>query len=531
MGPFTILMLLIGVILAIAIIAGVTKVPNRSLKIAGGVAALAVLLVFTALSSIRIIDDDEVGVVIKNFGSNLPSGTIIAVNGEKGPQADVLGPGWHFFYWPWLYEIEVQPVVRIEAGKIGLISAADGKPLPENVIYAPEWPKDEHTRMISDARYFLTDGGGYRGPQASVLEPGTYRFNPALFKVEIVPSTNIEKGMVGVIKSNVGDLPPDDDRAGVRLASRGQRGIWKTPYDPQELYLNTDAYEITMISTKRNVVHFTAADRSDGEREIQVRSSDGFTFPVDVRIEYEIEPVDAPLVVATLGDDGDKLRDVLNSAVRAIFRNNAEAVKALDYVQQRSQQESQSLAMLRDEMGKAGVTINAVRIGDVGNEQTLGPLLKTQTDREIALQEQETYREQQRAAEQKKELTRTEQEAEEEKRLATAKYEVQIAEQDKQRRIIEANAEAEAIRIQAEAQAKAFELVTAQIGQGNVAMIELLKIVGERGINITPRVMVVGNTGALNGGATGTTDAETTALIGTMLDTMVQREAESSPRQ
>jgi uncharacterized membrane protein YqiK len=167
-----------------------------------------------------------------------------------------------------------------------------------------------------------------------------------------------------------------------------------------------------------------------------------------------------------------------------------------------------------------------VRIGDVGNEETLGSLLKTQTDREIALQEQETFREQQRAAEQKKLLTKTEQEAEEEKRLATASYEVQIAEQKQKQRVIQAEAEAQAIKIQAQAQADAYRLIAEQIGSGNAALVEVLKIVGERGIQITPRVMVTG------GGANGAGQA--TALIGTMLDTMIDRSpvppAQSSPQ-
>jgi uncharacterized membrane protein YqiK len=204
----------------------------------------------------------------------------------------------------------------------------------------------------------------------------------------------------------------------------------------------------------------------------------------------------------------------MDSAVRAIFRNNAEGVKALDYVKQRSHQESQSETMLKDELKNIGVTITAVRIGDVGNEETLGALLKTQTDREIALQEQETFNEQQRAAEQKKQLTKTEQEAEEEKRLATAAYAVKIAENDKQKQVIAAQAEAEAVEIKAEAQAAAYKLIAEQIGSNNAALVEFLNIVGEKNIMITPRVMV---TGGGNGA-----EGQTTALIGTMLHSMVE---------
>lgn len=513
--------LFVGIVLAGALLFGGFQTRSPQVRLASVVAAGVVLFVSFTLASFRLVREDQVGIITKNIGwTSLPPGKIIATDGEKGPQADVLPPGWHPWYWPFIYDVENVPLVEVPAGQIALVEAADGQPLPEDATYAPEWPADQVKRMAENAEYFLTDGGGYRGPQSSVLKPGKYRINPKLFKWKLVPITTIEKAQVGVVKSNVGERA-SGEKADM-LVDRGERGIWRQPLTPAQYYLNTDAQEVTIVSTQIRVVHFTiaAASRNAGgdEREIIVRTSDGFTFPVDVRIQYEIQPQDAPLLVASVFDDKDGLRQVMDSRVRGIFRNNAESVKALDYVKQRSHQELQSLKMLQEAMSKIGVTITGVYIGDVGDEKTLGSLLKTQTDREIALQEQLTFQEQQRAAEQKKQLTKTEQEAEEEKRLATASYEVQIAEQKQKQRVIQAEAEAQAIKIQAEAQADAYQLIASQIGSSNAALIELLKIVGERGISITPRVMVVGQ-----GGAGGQNDGQTTALIGTMLDTMIDR--------
>lgn len=516
------LLIIAGLGLAVAIIVAGTRLPAQNARGAAVLLALMVAAAGIVASSVRYVGEDEVGIVVKNVAwRDLPQGQIIATAGEKGPQAGILGPGWKPWYWPVIYDVEMAGVIEVKDGQVGLLTASDGRPLPPGEIYAPVWPEQEFQKML-DAEYFLGPGGGYKGPQASVLTPGKYRLNRRLFQVEFVPVTNIEKATVGVVKSNVGKVPEGGRPGkGPRLVDTDYRGIWRVPFAEQKLYLHTKAYEVTLISLERHVVRYTAADSESEEREIKVRSSDGFTFPVDVRVEYQIRPEDAPLVVASLRDDREKLLHVLTSAVRAIFRNNAESVKALNYVQERSEQETQSLHMLQEEMAKVGVSVTAVRIGDVGDEQTLGSLLKTQTDREIALQEQATFQEQQRAAEQKKALTRTEQEAEEERRLATSKYEVQIAEQQKQQRIIEAQAEAEAIRVRAEAQAEAYRVVAQQIGPGNAALVELLKIVGERGINITPRVMVTGGAGTGQDG-----NSETTALIGTMLDTMLSRQDE-----
>jgi uncharacterized membrane protein YqiK len=176
--------------------------------------------------------------------------------------------------------------------------------------------------------------------------------------------------------------------------------------------------------------------------------------------------------------------------------------------------------MLASQMARYGVRVTAVRIGNVGDEASLGALLKTQTDRELAKQEQLTFQEQQKAAEQKKQLSRTTQEAEEEKRLATAAYAVKIAEEELRRKVTEAQAEAQSTTIRAEAQAQAYEKIAQQIGKSNAALIELLKVVGERNIQITPRILVLGD--HAQGGAN-------TALIGTMLDRMIQDDAAPPP--
>jgi uncharacterized membrane protein YqiK len=550
----SVIVLVIGVAIALLLLVSIPRAPDPRLRGAAGVGAALVLVGAVALSSIRYVSPDEVGIVSKNaLGPSLREGRIIATGGEMGIQADVLAPGWHFWYWPVVYDVRTVPLVEIKADEVGLLEARDGLPLPEGQVFAEPWPDEMKQRML-DARYFLTEGRGQKGAQATVLTAGKYRLNTELFKVTNVKVTEILPGEVGVLKANFGRpasllvegfdepasarspaAPPGTDGSDgrLRLARPGEMGVRADVLHPGKYPINTHAFTVVEIWTTQMIAHYTqefsANPTSAGpgvqeEREITVRTSDGFTFPVDVRIEYHIRPEHAPIVVARLGDDeGDRFRNQLNSAVRATFRNAAEGVKALDYVQQRSQQEQMALRQLAEDMASFGVTITAVRIGNVGDEKSLGALLKTQTDREIAKQEQITFQEQQKAAEKKKELARVTQEAEEEKRLATAAYAVKIAEEEKRRRVIEANAEAEAIAIRARAQSDAYRLIAGEIGRGNAALVELLKIIGERNIQITPRVMITGHSRG---------DGETTALIGTMLDTMISREEDrpATPR-
>lgn len=476
---------------------------------------ILIIVLILALSSTVYIAGDEVGIVQKKLlGRKLPPGRILAVNGENGIQADMLMPGWHFWKFPWMYKIDKKKDLQIKDGMVGMITAKDGKSLPPDTVYAPEW---ENPDKMIDAKHFLTEGNGYKGPQLTVLKPGNYKINTALFDITMTSVLNVQVGQAAVIKSNVGERVETEDR----LVPVGSRGVWNKALTEGKYYYNTEAYEVIPINIRQVKVSYTSemetGERTKGQptKPITVRSQDGFTFPVDVRVTYQIDPENAPRVVAKIGDDDLILDKVVTPRVRAIFRNNAEKVKALDYVQSRTVQEKQSLQMLTEDLAEYGITMLEVSIGEVGDEQSLGTLLKTLTDREIALQEQTTLEEQQRAAEKEKALMRTVQEAEEEKRLATAMYGVKVADEEKKKVIIAAEAEAEQIALVAEAKAQAYRMISEVVGPQNAALLEIMKMVATDNIQITPDVMVSGN------GST----AE--ALMGTMLKGMLDKEAKT----
>ncbi|MFC1652304.1 hypothetical protein ACFL3F_01155, partial [Planctomycetota bacterium] len=112
-------------------------------------------------------------------------------------------------------------------------------------------------------------------------------------------------------------------------------------------------------------------------------------------------------------------------------------------------------------------------------------------------------------------LSRTEQEAAEEMRLATATYSVKVADEEKKKVVIEAQAEAEMIALVAQSKAEAYEKISKVIGANNAALLELMKLVATENIDITPNVMVSGSSN------TGMTDA----LMGTILKGMVNSKA------
>src|SRR5262245_5343846 len=164
---------------------------DLSLTLIYQVAALVVglLVIGVLIVSTRVIGEDESGLVVKRFGRPLPSGRIIALEGEAGYQARMLSPGWHFGLWRWKYKVEKVEVIVVQPGEIALVVAADGRPIPSERVLARAVACDHY----QDAEAFLKNGCE-RGRQVAFLTGGTYRINPALFEV-VMPSTAKAHGM------------------------------------------------------------------------------------------------------------------------------------------------------------------------------------------------------------------------------------------------------------------------------------------------------------------------------------------------
>lgn len=151
-----------------------------------------------------IIPQDSIGIVNKKwvlFGKNrsLPDGAIIALNGEAGYQADTLAPGAHFYLWPWQYVVTLQKFICIDKGTLGVVESRDGKPMSGGRVLA----RSVESNAFQDAKAFLTNGGE-RGPQISIIPPGTYRINTSLFTVMMEKVLEIPDNNVGIVTTKDG---------------------------------------------------------------------------------------------------------------------------------------------------------------------------------------------------------------------------------------------------------------------------------------------------------------------------------------
>lgn len=567
--------------------------------------AVLVLLILSYKLILRvfgvvIIPEDSVGIVNKRFvlygaDRTLPDGAIIALRGEAGFQVDPLAPGIHFWLWPWQYEVLIQRFITVEEGRVGVVEARDGHPLSGGRVLA----RDVACGSFQDARAFLLHGGE-RGPQITVIPPGTYRINTALFSVVLERVLEIADNMVGVVTTKegrpllTGDIAGGEiaghnlyqdgqsfldnggfkglqeqvmlsgryfinprfatvevkemtsvpianagvviayvGRAGVdvtgegfrhgNLVGRGEKGVWVEPLDPGKYPINPYTHKVENVPTANVVLNWatgkTEAHNLDKNLStITVRSSDGFTFNLDVSQIIHIPRTDAPRVIARFGSMANLVTQVLEPTIGNYFRNAAQGADVIDFLKQRAQRQEDARARIAHALGAYNVGAVDTLIGDIAPPPEL---MKTLTDRKLAEQEKVTYETQRQAEEVRKDLQQARAIADTQARVVDAERGVQIAEFNAHSTVKAAEGEARSKTLVAEAdamvlktvggaeaekalavggaEAEVIKLKIASMDSNNFASIEIAKALASSGFKLVPDI-VAGGGGADGGG-------------------------------
>ena len=451
----------------------------------------------------------------------------VARSGQRGPQIEVILPGRYRINTD-LFSVEVQPATIVQANQVGLVTAKDGSPLPAGELVAASVTGHGD---FQDASAFLVNNG-QRGPQYDLLKPGTYYINPLMFDVKLDNVITVQRGEVAVLVSNVGKEPEDIPQAD-RLAGKeryvvpaGYRGIQAEVAGPGVYYLNRWAYIAYIIPTTNLTIDWAdeggvAADNdadgatsgSGSSRRAQlfnplaVISREGFEMRVGVKVVIRVRPEQAPLMVAKIGSIENLIDHVVHPMIDSSFRNQASSSEAMNFMQDRADEQVKAEARTREELEKYHVECVSVLISQIILPQEL---MEIHTRRVIAAQQQDMFVEQQRSEAKRVDTENTRAKADKQPELVAAQISVQIAEQTKQKTILEAEGRARAIELEGAAEgqkvlaigtatAEAYEKQVAAIGQANVAGIEVTKSISAAGLKITPEIQVSGDGGGGGG--------------------------------
>ena len=467
--------------------------------------------------------------------SNFENGQAFLNNGgQKGPQIDILLPGTYRINTD-LFHVEIQDATVIPANKVGLITALDGEPLPEAEYVAKTVTGHSD---FQDASKFL-QAGGQRGPQFDVLRPGTYYINPLMLKIELDDVAIVERGQVAVVVSNVGEEPVQirslveetakqehatagsdayqqiEKRFSVGIeryvVPKGYRGIQQEVAGPGIYYLNRRAFIVYIIDTTNITIDWDDSKETRFD-PLKVVSRDGFEISVSVKVVIRVRPDQAPYLVAKIGSIENLILHVIHPMIDSSFRNQASSTSAMNFMQDRQEEQRKAEDRARAELEKYHVECVSVLICQINLPQDL---MDTQTKKIIAQQQQAMYQDQQKAEQARIAMEKTRSEAEQQKNLVEAEIGVKIAEQNKQKAIRFAEGEAESIRLRAEGQAKgiratgeaegakilaigestarAYELQNKAVGQQGVTAIEIAKQISAGNVKVTPDFLIQGD--------------------------------------
>ena len=417
----------------------------------------------------------------------------------------------------------MEDVTDIPDNMVGIVTTKEGAPLTSGTIAGRE--VGGHN-MYQDPQAFV-DHGGSKGLQEQVLLAGRYFINSRFATVEVQEMTKVPIANVGVVIAYVGgegvDVTGDSFKHG-NLVSRGEKGVWVQPLDPGKYPINPYTHKVEVVPTA-NVVLNWATGKSEAHNldknlsTITVRSSDGFTFNLDVSQIIHIPRTEAPKVIARFGSMANLVTQVLEPTIGNYFRNAAQDSDVIDFLKQRSKRQNEAKESISTALQEYNVGAVDTLIGDITPP---AELMKTLTDRKLAEQEQITYGTQEQAEMIRKNLAQAKAMADTQPGVVTAERSVQIASFTADATVKTAQGQAKAKEVNATADAMVLKTVgsaegekilavgsseaevikkkTAAMDPEKYAMVEVARALAASGFKLVPDIIASGGGSGTDGG-------------------------------
>jgi uncharacterized membrane protein YqiK len=482
------------------------------------------------LAPFTTIDKGQIGIVEARDGKPLSSGRVLAKatecnsfqdtrafltsGGERGPQINIIPPGTYRINTA-MFQVFAAEVLEIPDNQVGIVTTKDGAPLATGEIAGKETANHS---LFQDGEAFIRNGG-HRGLQEQVMLAGRYFINPRFATVQIVPMTEVPIANVGVVIAYVGEEGVDqsgDEFKHGNLVKKGQKGVWVEPLDPGKYPINPYTHKVEIVPTA-NIVLNWATGKSEAHKlderlsTITVRSSDGFTFNLDVSQIIHIPRNDAPKVIARFGTMANLVTQVLEPTIGNYFRNAAQTSDVIEFLKGRTERQKEAKDAIQAALVEYNVNAIDTLIGDITPPEAL---MKTLTDRKIAEQEQVTYKTQQLAEETRKDLQQAKAMADTQARVVDAERSVSISEFAAQALVKQAtgeaqsktinanadatvittvgNAEAEKTKAVGTAEADVIKLKISSMESGNYAAVQIATALASNHIKLVPDIMAGG---------------------------------------
>ncbi len=481
-----------------------------------------------------VIQEGHIGCIQAKDGAPLPTGHILGRKvqcdsfqdaeeflnngGMKGTQAAFITNGTYRIN-TFLFEVTEFKMTTIEPNKVGVVRALDGQPITDGGIAGSK--VDGHNNF-QDADSFLAAGGN-KGLQPPVILSGTYFINPWAFSVEEIPMTKIEIGHCGVVICLVGE--DGEDRSGEsfkhgNLVDKNKKGVWEETLNPGVYPINKYTHIVESVPTTNIVLNWADALSESHKLDenlstIKLRSKDGFSFTTDVSQIMHIPQKMAPRVISRFGTLLNLVSQVLEPTIGNYFRNAAQDAEVLDFLGKRSEKQQKAKEHINKELTSYNVEGVDTLIGDITVPEAI---MKTLSDRKIAVELKATYEAQKDAQTARENYEKANAIANMQGQVVAANQGVEIAQKQASAQVESARgksesvkliaaAEAEKIKITGEAEgvsilaigqatAESYKLQVEAMGKEQFAAFKTTELIGQNNIRIMPEMLIMGGAGS-----------------------------------
>ncbi|MBI2824446.1 MAG: hypothetical protein HYX69_07155 [Planctomycetia bacterium] len=352
-----------------------------------------------------------------------------------------------------------------EVDSIAIVTVHDGPSLPPGEIIAPGVGTDSagenFHNNFQDPEAFLR-AGGRRGRQYVPLTDGTYFINRWFASVELLPKIVVPIGYVGVVVSYYGRFGADVSgvafRHGERVAE-GERGVWERPLGPGKYPFNIFAGNIVLVPTTNFVLHWitgkTEAHRYDESlRSIDLVTRDAYEPLLPLSVVVHIDYQRAPSVIQRFGDVKKLITQTLDPMLSAYFRDVAHKKTMLELLQDRDAIQAEARDTLRKKFRDFDIECVEVLIGKPDSAEgdlKIETLLEQLRQRQLSVEQVETYDRQRTAVEKQRILNEAQAQAAMQAELTNSRVQIQISESHGEADLARARKQAEQTVVVAEA--------------------------------------------------------------------------------
>jgi uncharacterized membrane protein YqiK len=349
---------------------------------------------------------------------------------------------------------------------IGIVTVHDGPSLDPGEIIAPAVGTHPQTpgyhNNYQDPEAFLW-AGGRRGCQYVPLTDGTYFINRWFATVKLIPKTIVPIGHVGVVVSYVGrfgrDRSGEEFRHG-ELVAEGERGVWERALGPGKYPFNTQAGNIVLVPTTNFVLHWitgrTETHKYDESlRSIDLVTRDAYEPLLPLSVVVHIDYKRAPSVIQRFGDVKKLITQTLDPLLSAFFRDIAHKKTMLALLHERDLIQQEARDELLRRFREFDIECVDVLIGKPDTAEEGGKieiLLEQLRQRQLSVEQLETYEKQRVAAEKLRALAEAQAQAQMQTQLTNTRVQVQITESQAEAELARSRKQAEQTIVVAEAE-------------------------------------------------------------------------------